>query len=63
MAVHTAAKSRTHYVLDVVTNQEKTYSLDVARQFYNETEVGETVEVLVYGGALGIPYAEIERLP
>ena len=63
MAVHTAAKSRTHYVLDVVTNQEKTYSLDVARQFYNETEVGETVEVLVYEGALGIPYAEIERLP
>ena len=63
MAVHTGSKSRTHYVLDVVTNQEKAYSLEVASSFYQETEVGETVEVLVYDGALNIPYAEIQRLP
>lgn len=62
MDIHSSAKSRTHYVLDVVTNQNETYSLEVAKSFYQETEVGETVEVLVYDGAFGIPYAEIERL-
>ena len=63
MAIHTGSKSRTHYVLDVVTNDGTLYSLEVAKSFYQETEVGEAVLVLLFDGALNIPYAEIERLP
>lgn len=63
MDIHSAAKSRTRYILDVVTNDDTSYSLEVAKPFYQETEVGQEVLVLVYKGAFDIPYAEIERLP
>lgn len=63
MDIHTGSKSRTHYVLDVMTSDNIPYSLDVAKPFYQQTEVGQAVLVLMYKGAFNIPYAEIERLP
>ncbi len=62
MHVSTGSDSPDRYYLEVKTSNQP-YDLMVGEVMYNETIVGDKVRVLVYPGALGIPYAEVEELP
>lgn len=59
----TSGRSSTSYYLDVKTEDDETYSLEVVNSFYRQTEVGDIVNVLFYQGAFDIPYAEVEEIP
>jgi len=62
MHVSTGSDSPDRYYLEVKTS-DRPYDLMVGETMYNETIVGDNVHVLVYPGALDIPYAEVEDLP
>ncbi len=62
MHISTSRKSPDRYYLAVKTS-DRSYDLMVGEAMYRETAVGDKVVVLVYPGALGIPYAEAEKAP
>ena len=51
------------YYLDVTTADNKAYNFRVPEYIYDETQVGETVNILFYQGAFDIPYAKVEEIP
>ena len=59
----TSGRSSINYYLDVVTEDEETYSLKVTNTFYKRSEIGDSVNILFYQGAFKIPFAEVEELP
>lgn len=57
MRISTSSKSPDTYDLTVVLPDGQTQELSVAQEFYEQTEVGDTVTVTTFIGALGIAYA------
>ncbi len=58
MRISTSSKSPDTYNLTVVLPDGQTQELSVAQEFYEQTEIGDTVTVETYSGALGIAYAD-----
>lgn len=58
MRISTSSKSPDTYDLTVVLPDGQTQELSVAQEFYEQTEIGDTVTVETYSGALGIAYAD-----
>ena len=56
--ISTSSKSPDTYDLTVVLPDGQTQELSVAQEFYEQTEIGDTVTVETYSGALGIAYAD-----
>lgn len=59
--VTNSTKSGKHYSCEVVMDNGRKIYIPLSMNEYWELEVGETVDIVVRDGALGIPYAEIER--
>lgn len=58
MQISASSKGWDLYKLTVVLPDGQTQELSVAQEFYEQTEIGDTVTVETYSGALGIAYAD-----
>lgn len=60
MKVHERRKADDHYYITVLMSDGKQETLKIERKLYRNLDIGDTVKVEYYAGALGIPYATVD---
>ena len=61
MQISASSKGWDLYKLTVVLPDGQTQELHVKEQLYEQTEVGDTITIATYNGAIDIPYTNVSR--